>query len=119
MTPASRLYCDGLTQTVDAQRVLETFDPTPRRSFEFGFPRCPFLSRPGGHGEMGSTPARRAALRASASASPRCAFMVPPKINTTRFLAPPQKAALGLASRDPLAPGCPATSGAEKENNND
>src|SRR5262249_18273788 len=36
-----------------------------------------------------------------------------------RFLAPPQKAALGLASRDPLALGCPARSGAEKENNNE
>src|SRR5437762_1844975 len=45
----------------------------------------------------------------------RCAFMVPPKINTTRFLAPPQKAALGLASRDPLAFGPPRESGAEKE----
>src|SRR5262249_39537244 len=52
-------------------------------------------------------------------ALPRFAFMVPPKINTTRFLAPPQKAALGLASRDPLALGCPARRGAEKENNNE
>ena len=44
----------------------------------------------------------------------RYAFMVPPKINTTRFLAPPQKAALGLASRDPLALGCPARKGQKR-----
>jgi hypothetical protein len=54
------------------------------QSFEFCFPRCPFLSRPGGHGEMGSIPARRAALRASASGlRPHYVFMVPPKIDTT------------------------------------
>src|SRR5438445_9347430 len=49
----------------------------------------------------------------------RCAFMVPPKINTTRFSAPPQKAALGLASRDPLAFGRPARRGRKGETQNE
>src|SRR5262249_17957211 len=107
-SPPPAVVGDGRKLTHDALCLLN-----------FGFPRCPFLSRSGGHGELGSTPARRAALRASASASPRFAFMALSQIKTPRFLAPPQKAALGLASRDPLALGCPAKRGAEKENNND
>src|SRR5207245_2822650 len=116
MTPASRLYCDGLAQTVDAQRVLRSLIRHRFGLLNLVFLVVLFCPAPGGHGELGSTPARRAALRASASGlRPRFAFMVPPKINTTRFLAPPQKAALGLASRDPLALGCPARTGQKRK----
>src|SRR5688572_28858361 len=43
--------------------------------------------------------------------------MVPPKIRKARFSAPPHKAVLSLASRDPLALGCPARRGQKRRKN--
>src|SRR5215468_10121772 len=87
--------------------------------FEFGFLSSPFLSRPGGHGELGSTPARRAARRASASGFARAARLwLFPKSKRRDFgpLLKKQPLASRAGTHSPL--GAPPGAGQKRRNKN-